>query len=215
MFVFTNDLPVFSPDAPERDGADDVYRTRRAGGTAEVVCYHDDATRSLADLGDDEVCAIVLTWRERSRALQARDDVAHVLIFENRGAVVGTSNPHPHCQIYAGWGDTGDPMTAVDAEVIYSVRASPLFGFEEHARSQVALDALRQGEPARLGPLLRASHAGYEAMGLGHPAATATVEAALAAPGVYGARASGGGCGGTIVVICERGALDHVDLLIR
>ena len=61
----------------------------------------------------------------------------------------------------------------------------------------------------------RASHAGYEAMGLGHPAATATVEAALAAPGVYGARARRGGCGGTIVVICERGALDHVDVLIR
>src|SRR5262249_20334925 len=44
----------------------------------------------------------IATWRERTRALQARDDVAHVLIFENRGAVVGTSNPHPHCQIYAG-----------------------------------------------------------------------------------------------------------------
>ena len=56
----------------------------------------------LADLTDDEVCAIVVTWRERSRALQAQDDVAHVLIFENRGALVGTSNPHPHCQIYAG-----------------------------------------------------------------------------------------------------------------
>ncbi len=42
------------------------------------------------------------TWRERTVALQAVDGVAHVLIFENRGAAVGTSNPHPHCQIYAG-----------------------------------------------------------------------------------------------------------------
>jgi UDPglucose--hexose-1-phosphate uridylyltransferase len=102
VFVFTNDLPVFSSDAPEPSAGDDVYRTRRAGGTAEGVCYHDDATRSLADLTDDEVCAIVMTWRERTRALQANEDVAHVLIFENRGAMVGTSNPHPHCQIYAG-----------------------------------------------------------------------------------------------------------------
>ena len=46
--------------------------------------------------------AVLDTWRERTRALQARVDVAHVLIFENRGAAVGTSNPHPHCQIYAG-----------------------------------------------------------------------------------------------------------------
>jgi UDPglucose--hexose-1-phosphate uridylyltransferase len=102
VFVFTNDLPVFSEDAPEPSTGDDLYRTRRAGGTAEVVCYHHDPTRSMADLDDDEVTAVVTTWRDRTAALQARDDVAHVHIFENRGAAVGTSNPHPHCQIYAG-----------------------------------------------------------------------------------------------------------------
>ncbi len=102
VFVFTNDLPVFSPDAPVPDDGDDVYRTRQASGTAEVLCYHDDAARSLADLTDDEMNTIVTTWRERSRILQAKEGVAHVLIFENRGALVGTSNPHPHCQIYAG-----------------------------------------------------------------------------------------------------------------
>jgi len=102
VFVFTNDLPVFAPDAPEAVDGDDLYRARRATGTAEVVCYHHDPTRSMADLDDDEITAVVLTWRERTRALQQLDGVAHVLIFENRGAAVGTSNPHPHCQIYAG-----------------------------------------------------------------------------------------------------------------
>src|SRR5207302_5977555 len=93
---------VFSPDAPEPSAGDDLYRTRRAVGTAEVVCYHHDPNRTMADLDDDEVTAVVTTWRERTAALQAVDGVAHVLIFENRGAAVGTSNPHPHCQIYAG-----------------------------------------------------------------------------------------------------------------
>ena len=104
VYVFTNDLPVFSPEAPEPEPepADDVYRTRRALGRAEVVCYHDDPARSMADLTDDEMAAIVGTWRDRTAALQGQEGVAHVLIFENRGAVVGTSNPHPHCQIYAG-----------------------------------------------------------------------------------------------------------------
>jgi UDPglucose--hexose-1-phosphate uridylyltransferase len=102
VFVFTNDLPVFGRDAPEPVDGDDLYRTRRAVGTAEVVCYHHDPTRSMADLDDDEVTAVVRTWRDRTAALQALDGVAHVLIFENRGAAVGTSNPHPHCQIYAG-----------------------------------------------------------------------------------------------------------------
>jgi len=102
VYVFTNDLPVFSPDAPEPGPGDGVYRTRRAAGTAEVVCYHDDPTRSMADLSDDEMEAIVTTWRTRTEVLQRHEGVAHVLIFENRGAAVGTSNPHPHCQIYAG-----------------------------------------------------------------------------------------------------------------
>jgi UDPglucose--hexose-1-phosphate uridylyltransferase len=102
VFVFTNDLPVFSPGAPAASTGDDLYRTRRAVGTAEVVCYHHDPTKSMADLDDDEVVAVVRTWKERTAALEALDGVAHVLIFENRGAAVGTSNPHPHCQIYAG-----------------------------------------------------------------------------------------------------------------
>ena len=75
--------------------------------------------------------------------------------------------------------------------------------------------SLQEGEPERLGALLRASHAGYDAMGLGHPAATAIVEEALSRPNVYGARSSGGGCGGTVVVVCRRGPLDDVDGLIR
>ena len=56
----------------------------------------------MADLDDEEVAAVVRDWRDRTAALEALEGVAHVLIFENRGAAVGTSNPHPHCQIYAG-----------------------------------------------------------------------------------------------------------------
>lgn len=101
-FVFTNDLPVFSDDAPSPTAGDDLYRTARATGTAEVVCYHHDPARSLADLDDAEVADVVRTWRDRTASLQRSSGVNHVLIFENRGALVGTSNPHPHCQIYAG-----------------------------------------------------------------------------------------------------------------
>jgi UDPglucose--hexose-1-phosphate uridylyltransferase len=68
VFVFTNDLPVFAPDAPEPEPRDDLYRTRRARGTAEVVCYHHDPTKSMADLTDAEVAAVVHTWRDRTVA---------------------------------------------------------------------------------------------------------------------------------------------------
>ena len=113
------------------------------------------------------------------------------------------------------WGPTDDTVTTVDPDLTYPVRAATAFGVEEHQRSRRAREALDTGDTATLGALMAASHAGYDAMGLGHPASTATVEAALARPGVHGARSSGGGSGGTVVVLCDRGALDHVERLVR
>jgi UDPglucose--hexose-1-phosphate uridylyltransferase len=101
-YWFTNDLPCFGPDAPTPSDGDALYRTRPARGTAEVVCYHPDHGKTFVDLTDDEARAVVDLWSERYKALGARTEVDHVLIFENKGSLVGTSNPHPHCQIYAG-----------------------------------------------------------------------------------------------------------------
>jgi UDPglucose--hexose-1-phosphate uridylyltransferase len=81
---------------------DSFYRARQVTGTAEVVCYSPDHSKSFADLGDEEVQSVVGLWQQRYQALAAREEVDYVLIFENNGSLVGTSNPHPHCQIYAG-----------------------------------------------------------------------------------------------------------------
>ncbi|KXU34717.1 hypothetical protein AXK11_07690 [Cephaloticoccus primus] len=100
VYCFTNDLPCFGGGVPS--AGDAFYQTRQATGTAEVVCYSPDHGKTFVDLRDDECAAVVALWAERYRELGARADVDHVLIFENKGALVGTSNPHPHCQIYAG-----------------------------------------------------------------------------------------------------------------
>jgi galactokinase len=113
------------------------------------------------------------------------------------------------------WGATDDALSRVDRAETYPVRAATTFGVEEHARSGGLLDALARRDFDAIGPLMAASHAGYDAMGLGHPAATAVVEQLRERPGVHGARSSGGGSGGTVVVVCERGALDDVDGLVR
>ena len=110
---------------------------------------------------------------------------------------------------------TGDTVTTVDPNELYPVRAATTFGVEEHDRSTQALEYLRRSEIDEVAPLMAASHAGYDAMGLGHPAATATRDDALTRPGVFGARSSGGGCGGTVVVLGNLGALDDVETLIR
>lgn len=101
VYWFTNDLPCFgSQEAPTV--SDDLYQTQPATGTAEVICYHPDHSKTLARLAHASVVEVVALWTERSATLAAREDVSQVLIFENKGALVGTSNPHPHCQIYAG-----------------------------------------------------------------------------------------------------------------
>jgi len=114
------------------------------------------------------------------------------------------------------WGGTDDDVTAIRPDETYPVRAATSFGAAEHARAVRALQVLAENEPPQvLGPLMQASQKGYDAMGLGHPAASAIVTEAMSRPGVHGARSSGGGCGGTVVVACARGALDDVDALIR
>jgi len=113
------------------------------------------------------------------------------------------------------WGHVDDTLSAVDADLDYPVRAAASFGVDEHARSTVAVAALRRGDVGALAQLMAESHAGYDAMGLGHPRADAVVRQACSRPGVVGARSSGGGCGGTVAVLCEVGALDDVDDLIR
>ncbi len=113
------------------------------------------------------------------------------------------------------WTTTDDPLTTVDPVDTYPVRAAATFGVEEHQRSRALLDAIDQRALDAIGPIMAASHAGYDAMGLGHEAATAAVERVLIRPGVLGARSSGGGSGGTAVVMCERGALDDLPDVIR
>lgn len=101
-FWFTNDLPCFSHESPVCGMGDSLYRTKPARGTAEVVCYHPHHTSTFADLTIEEAVPVIELWTERYRALAQDPEIDHVLIFENKGEVVGTSNPHPHCQIYAG-----------------------------------------------------------------------------------------------------------------
>lgn len=101
-FVFDNDHPSVALHAPENLEAPlGIYRNRPAHGIARVVCYSPKHNLSLAELELPEIVTLLHVWEEQYRELGSRPEIAHVLIFENRGEVVGVSNSHPHCQIYA------------------------------------------------------------------------------------------------------------------
>jgi UDPglucose--hexose-1-phosphate uridylyltransferase len=102
VYVFDNDHPCVSPSAPvELPTPSGIYRNRPASGIARVVCYTPRHDLSLAELDVPSIVRLMEVWQEQYRELAARPEVRHVLVFENRGEVVGVSNPHPHCQIYA------------------------------------------------------------------------------------------------------------------
>jgi UDPglucose--hexose-1-phosphate uridylyltransferase len=101
-FVFDNDHPCVGALAPEVEAPEaPVFRNRSARGIARVVCYSPRHDLTLTELETAQVAELVGVWQEQQRDLGRRPDIDHVLIFENKGEVVGVSNPHPHCQIYA------------------------------------------------------------------------------------------------------------------
>ncbi|MBP6824704.1 MAG: galactose-1-phosphate uridylyltransferase [Acidobacteria bacterium] len=101
-FVFDNDHPCVGEDAPrELASPPGIYRNRPADGVARVVCYSPKHNLTLSELEPAEIENLLRVWQQQYVELGAREEVNHVLIFENKGEVVGVSNPHPHCQIYA------------------------------------------------------------------------------------------------------------------
>lgn len=101
-YVFDNDHPCVSPAAPAELGKPvGLYQNRPAHGVARVVCYSPKHNLTLAELNVDQIQQLLHVWRDQYVALGRMPDIKHVLVFENKGEVVGVSNPHPHCQIYA------------------------------------------------------------------------------------------------------------------
>jgi UDPglucose--hexose-1-phosphate uridylyltransferase len=102
IFAFDNDHPCVGLEAPTPPViVPGVYRNRRAQGIARVVCYSPRHDLSLAQLKVCDVEELISAWQREYVDLGGRREIDHVLIFENKGEVVGVSNPHPHCQIYA------------------------------------------------------------------------------------------------------------------
>ena len=101
VYVFDNDHPCVGPDAPEPAAHPPLYQTRRANGIARVICYSPRHDLTLAEMPVLAIASIIEVWQQQTVDLGNRPEVNHLLIFENKGEVVGVSNPHPHGQIYA------------------------------------------------------------------------------------------------------------------
>lgn len=100
VYVFENDFSALltssSPQASSK-----VFVAEAETGVCRVICYSEDHTRAMSQMSAREIEDVVDVWASQSGELIARTDIGAVTIFENRGAMMGSSNPHPHGQIWA------------------------------------------------------------------------------------------------------------------
>jgi UDPglucose--hexose-1-phosphate uridylyltransferase len=100
-FVFDNDFASFGLHAPESDRNDGLFLSSPALGICRVVCYSPNHDLVLAQLSKEDIITVTRRWIEEFKSLAENKKIKNILIFENKGKVIGVSNPHPHGQIYA------------------------------------------------------------------------------------------------------------------
>jgi UDPglucose--hexose-1-phosphate uridylyltransferase len=100
-FVFDNDFAALRPGTPKgefRNG--ELLIAESEAGRCRVVCFSPRHDLTLARMSVSDIRTVVDTWSEEFAKLAAQPDVRSIQIFENRGAMMGCSNPHPHGQIW-------------------------------------------------------------------------------------------------------------------
>lgn len=103
-FVFENDYAALKPGVPHHHYDEEnmgLLVAETESGICRVICFSPRHDLTLATMQPEEIEPVVETWMGQFRELGGLDFIHHVQIFENRGAMMGASNPHPHCQIWA------------------------------------------------------------------------------------------------------------------
>ncbi|GBM37747.1 Galactose-1-phosphate uridylyltransferase [Araneus ventricosus] len=99
-FVFTNDFPALLEDVPSPGkSSHPLFKSEVARGTCRVMCFHPKSNITLPLMSVEEIIQVIDAWIKELLELGAK--FKWVQIFENKGKIMGCSNPHPHCQIWA------------------------------------------------------------------------------------------------------------------
>jgi UDPglucose--hexose-1-phosphate uridylyltransferase len=102
-FVFTNDFAALKPDIKKAEilSNDELFQQESVKGKCRVICFSPDHSLTLASMTTEQIVKVIKTWQSEYENLGKLDYVNYVQIFENKGEVMGCSNPHPHGQIWA------------------------------------------------------------------------------------------------------------------
>lgn len=98
-YVFDNDFAALQADIPFYVSSDELFGSESVQGTSRVICFSERHDQSLPQMDVATIRQVIDTWCRQYRELGGR--YRWVQIFENKGAINGCSNPHPHCQVWA------------------------------------------------------------------------------------------------------------------
>lgn len=120
-FVFDNDFAALLPEArPVISTGSELLVAANERGLCRVVCFDPAHDLTLALMDVPRIVNVVDTWTEQFLDIGSRDWIQSVQIFENRGEMMGASNPHPHCQIWATEHQTNELAKEVAAQKSHS-----------------------------------------------------------------------------------------------
>jgi len=122
-FVFENDFAALQPDVPQislDEKNKGLLVAQSETGICRVVCFSPRHDLTLARMSVNEIRSVVDVWADQFQELGSRPDINYVQIFENRGAMMGCSNPHPHGQIWANATVPNEPHKEQAALIEYS-----------------------------------------------------------------------------------------------
>jgi UDPglucose--hexose-1-phosphate uridylyltransferase len=121
-FVFENDYAALKPDVAEAaldvDGAG-LLRAETEQGICRVLCFDPRHDLTIATMELPAIRRVVDMWAEQTAELGTRPEIQYVQVFENRGAMMGASNPHPHGQIWATEHIPNEPALELAAQREY------------------------------------------------------------------------------------------------
>ncbi len=99
VYVFANDFPALADEDGGAASDDPIFRAEASGGVCRVICFSPDHGKSLPRLAPEQIRAVIDVWADQTAELGTR--FAYAQVFENKGAMMGCSNPHPHGQVWA------------------------------------------------------------------------------------------------------------------
>lgn len=100
-FSFNNDFAALLPDTEDLTFTDGLLKANTESGICRVLCFSPDHSLTLPLMSIEDIHQVIKLWQEEYKILGAIPNINHVQIFENKGDIMGCSNPHPHGQIWA------------------------------------------------------------------------------------------------------------------